>query len=83
MSKKELFELLKSCSPNIIYVVNEQNRIIKLETPLKLLVLADIGDFNKNQTVICTELKITTGTRIVFHIDGKNYYTHYFDIITK
>lgn len=82
MSNKELIELLKSCSPNIIYVVNEDNRIIKLKTPLRLLVLADIGDFFKNQTVICTELKVTTWARIVFHIDGKNYHTYYFDIIT-
>lgn len=82
MSNKELIELLKSCSPNIIYVVNADNRIIKLKTPLKLLVLADVGDFLKNQIVTCTELKITTWARVVFHIDGKNYHTYYFDIIT-
>ncbi len=82
MSNKELIELLKSCSPNIIYVVNDENRIIKLKTPLKLLVLADIGKFRKNQMVTCTELKITTHARIVFYIDGKNYHTYYFDIIT-
>ena len=83
MSNKELIELLKSCSPNIIYVVNDQNRIIKLHTPIKLLVLADIGSFRKNQIVTCTELKITTYARIVFFIDGKNYHTYYFDILTK
>jgi hypothetical protein len=82
MSNKELVELLKSCSPNIIYVVNDENRIIKLKTPLKLLALADVGDYLKNQIVICTELKITTWARMVFHIDGKNYHTYYFDIIT-
>ncbi|TBN03226.1 hypothetical protein EYD45_09425 [Hyunsoonleella flava] len=83
MSNKELIELLKSCSPNIIYVVNEENRIIKLKTPLKLKVIADIGDFRKNQIVKCNELKITTWARIVFHLDGKNYHTYYFDILTK
>ena len=82
MRNDELIELLKSCSPNIIYVVNNKNRIIKLKTPLRLLVLADVGDFRKNQTVICTELKITTWARIIFHIDGKNYHTYYFDIVT-
>jgi len=82
MSNKELIELLKSCSPHIIYVVNDENRIIKLHTPIKLLVLADVGSFLKNQIVICTELKITTNARIVFYIDGKNYHTHYFDFIT-
>jgi len=83
MSNKELIELLKSCSPNIIYVVNDENRIIKLKTPLKLLVRADIGSYRKNQIVTCTELKITTHARIVFYIDGKNYHTYYFDILTK
>ena len=82
MSNKELIELLKHCSPDIIYVVNEENRIIKLHTPIKLLVLFDVGDYRKNQIVTCSELKITTEARIVFYIDGKNYHTYYFDILT-
>ena len=82
MSNKELIELLKHCSPDIIYIVNDENRIIKLHTPIKLLVLFDVGDFRKNQIVTCTELKITTDARIVFYIDGKNYHTYYFDILT-
>ena len=82
MSNKELIELLKSCSPNIIYVVNDENRIIKLQTPIKLLVLFDIGDYRKTQIVTCTELKITTNASIVFYIDSKNYHTYYFDILT-
>jgi hypothetical protein len=83
MSGKELIELLKYCSPHIIYVVNRQNRVIKLHTPFKLLVLQDIGSLRKNQNVSCTELKITNQGRIVFCIDGKNYHTHHFDILTK
>ena len=82
MSNKDLIELLKYCSPHIIYVVNRQNRIIKLYTPFKLLALQDIGGLRKNQIVSCTELKITNEGRIVFYIDGKNYHTHYFDILT-
>jgi len=82
MSNKELIELLKSSSPNIIYVVNDQNRIIRLKAPLNLLVLSDIGDLRKNQMVSCEELKITNEGRIVFYIDGKNYHTYYFDILT-
>jgi hypothetical protein len=83
MSNKELIELLKHCSPDIIYIVNDENRIIKLHTPIKLLVLFDVGDYRKNQIVSCSELKITTEARIVFYIDGKNYHTYYFDILTK
>jgi hypothetical protein len=82
MSNKELIELLKHCSPDIIYVINDENRIIKLHTPIKLLVLCDVGEYRKNQMVTCTELKITTEARIVFYIDGKNYHTYYFDILT-
>ena len=82
MSNKELIELLKYCSPHIIYVVNGQNRVIKLHTPFKLVVLQDIGGLRKNQIVSCTELKITNESRIVFLIEGKNYHTYYFDIIT-
>lgn len=82
MSNKDLIELLKHCSPHIIFVVNGQNRIIKLHTPFKLLVLQDIGDLNKSQIVSCDELKITNEGRIVFYIDGKLYHTYYFDILT-
>ena len=83
MSNEQLIELLKYCSPHIIYVVNRQNRIIKLHTPFKLKVLQDIGSLHKSQLVLCTELKITNEGRIVFSIDGKNYHTHHFDILTK
>lgn len=82
MSNEELIELLKYCSPHIIYVVNGQNRIIKLYTPFELLVIRDIGNLHKNQIVSCTELKITNDGRIVFLIGGKYYYTYYFDILT-
>ena len=83
MSNEELIELLKYCSPHIIYVVNGQNRIIKLHTPFKLKVLQDIGILNKSQIVSCTELKITREGRIVYFIDGKNYHTYYFDFLIK
>ena len=83
MSNKELFELLKHCSPHIIYVVNGQNRIIKLHTPFKLKVLQDIGSLSKDQIVYCTELKITNQSRIVFFIEGKNYHTYNFDLLTN
>jgi len=82
MSNEQLIELLKYCSPHIIYVVNGQNRIIKLKTPFKLMVLQDVGGLLKNKLVSCTELKITIEGRIVFRIDGKNYFTHHFDILT-
>ncbi len=75
-------ELLKYCSPHIIYVVNSQNRVIKLHTPFKLKVMQSIGEFQINQIVYCTELKITSQGKIVFFIDDKNYHTHHFDILT-
>jgi len=83
MSNEELIELLKFSSPHIIYVINDQNRIIELHTPFKLKVLQDIGVLRKNQIVLCTELKITREGRIVFYIDGGNYHTYHFDILTK
>lgn len=43
MSNEELFELLKYCSPYIIYIVKSDNDIIKLHTPFDLLVKKDIG----------------------------------------
>jgi len=81
MSNKELKELLKYCSPNIIYIINAQNRIIKLYTPFRLVVLQDIGELKVNQIVECTLLKITTAGKLIFYISGKHYYPKYFDIL--
>lgn len=82
MSNEELIGLLEYCSPNIIYVVNGKNKIIKLHTPFKLKVLQDVGKLKKGQEVFCTQLKITQEGKIVFCIDSRNYHTHHFDIIT-
>ena len=81
MSNKELAELLKFSSPNIIYVVNWQNRLMKLHTPFKLLVLQDIGGLFQGQIVECTEIKVTYEGKMVFCVEGKLYHTIYFDIL--
>ena len=83
MSNKELIELLKHCSPEIIYIVDQKNRIIELKTPFKLKVLRGIGSLQKGELVSCTRLKITNKGRIVFHVDGKNYHTYYFDVVLR
>lgn len=81
MSNEELIELLKYCSPYIIYIVKSDNDIIKVQTPFDLLVKEDIGTLKKNQIVSCIKLNITRDGRIVFLIDGKNYHTNYFDFL--
>ncbi|MBG7610670.1 hypothetical protein IU405_00220 [Polaribacter sp. BAL334] len=81
MTNEQLMELLKYCSPYIIYVVNDKNRIIKVHTPIKLKALQSVGSLQKNQLVYCTELKITNEGRTVYCIDGKNYHTYYFEIL--
>lgn len=83
MSNEELIELLKYSSPHIIYVVTYKNKIVKLHTPIKLLVLQDIGDLKKDQIAYCTELKITNKGKTVFFIDDKYYHTYYFDILIE
>lgn len=81
MSDDQLKELLKYCSPHIIYVVNSKNRIIKLHTPFKLLVLHKIGNLNSDQIVECTMIKITREGKMVFCIDGKNYFPYHFEVL--
>jgi hypothetical protein len=83
MTNKNLVELLKYCSPDIIYVVSGRNQIVKLKTPIELLVNENIDNFYKGQIVFCTELKITEKANLVFYIQGKHYHTHHFDILIK
>ncbi len=81
MNKRILAELLKHCSPKVLYVVTWNNLLKKLFCPFKVKVLNDIGDLKKGQLVDVDEIKVTEEFKTVFMINGKGYYYYHFDIL--
>lgn len=81
MTKKQLAELLKYCSPNHLYVITWDNRLFRLECPFKVLVLENIGAFEKNEIVDVEKVKVTLELKTIYIIKGKAYYYYYFDIL--
>lgn len=81
MNKKYLAELLKNCSPKVIYVVTWNNILKKVFCPFQVLVLNDIGELSKHQVVWVEQVKVTPELKTIFIINGNAYYYYHFDII--
>ena len=81
MTKKELAEVLKYTSPNIIYVVTWNNVLKKVFCPFKVMVLQDIGDLKKGDVVLVEAVKVDLSLKTIFMIDNQAYYYHNFHII--
>jgi hypothetical protein len=83
MNKKQLAELLKYSSPNIIYVVTWNNILKKVICPFKVRVKNDIGELFKNQIVWVEQVKVTPEIKTIYIIDGNAYYYFYFEILIR
>lgn len=81
MTKKELAELLKYSSPQEIYVITHYNVLKRIFCPFQVLILQEIGELEKGQVALVTEVKVTLGIKTVFIINNEAYYYSYFDII--
>ncbi len=81
MTKKELVELLKYSSPKEIYVITWNNILKRLFCPFRVMVLQDIGELKKGQTVLVQEVKVTFKLKTVYIINNEAYYYHHFDIL--
>ncbi|GGE14032.1 hypothetical protein [Psychroflexus salis] len=81
MKKKRLAFILKFCSPNQIYIVDETNQLDTRICPFKVKVKRDINSLKKNQLVIVESVKVTESFITVFIINGKPYYYYHFEII--
>lgn len=81
MTKKELAEVLKYTSPNIIYIVTWNNVLKKVFCPFKVMVLQDIGDLKKGDVVLVEAVKVDLSLKTIFMIDNQAYYYHNFHII--
>ncbi len=81
MTKKELAEVLKYTSPNIIYVVTWNNVLKKVFCPFKVMVLQDVGNLKIGDVVLVEAVKVDLSLKTIFMIDNQAYYYHNFHII--
>lgn len=81
MTKKELAEVLKYTSPNIIYVVTWNNVLKKVFCPFKVMVLQDIGNLKIGDVVLVEAVKVDLSLKTIFMIDNQAYYYYNFHII--
>jgi hypothetical protein len=81
MNKNQLAELLKDCSPMVIYVITWNNILKKVFCPFQVVVLNDIGGLYKGQQMWVELVKVTPEMKTVFIINGDAYYYYHFDII--
>ena len=81
MTKKELAEVLKYTSPNIIYVVTWNNVLKKILCPFKVMVLQDVGNLKIGDVDLVEAVKVDLSLKTIFMIDNQAYYYHNFHII--
>ena len=81
MTKKELAEVLKYTSQNIIYVVTWNNVLKKVFCPFKVMVLQDVGNLKIGDVVLVEAVKVDLSLKTIFMIDNQAYYYHNFHII--
>lgn len=81
MNKKQLAEILKYCSPKVIYVVTWNNLLKRILCPFEVRVLNPVGELKMGEIVWVDEVKVTMELKTIFIVKGNAYYYYHFDII--
>ncbi len=81
MNKNQLAEILKYCSPKVLYVITWNNLFKRLFCPFKVRVLNPVGELRVGEIVFVDEIKVTPELITIYIINGKAYYYYHFDII--
>ena len=81
MTKKELADILKYTSPNIIFIVTWNNILKKVFCPFRVFVIKNVGDLRVGDVVLVQEVKVDINLKTIFIIENQAYYYHNFEII--
>lgn len=82
MDKNNLKELSKICSPNSILVLNNKG-IYRLFVPFKATCIIEVGIHTIGQEVTIIAVKMSQDFKLIYIIQGKGYFHHYFVINSK
>ena len=81
MNTQELAKLLMYADANSILIVNKHNKIQKVRTPFKVVVIKKTGKFRLYSIQYVHKVKVTQTLTTVYQIGSKWYYYWYFDIL--
>lgn len=81
MNKNQLAEILKYCSPKVLYVVSWNNLLKRILCPFKVRVLNPVGKLKMGEVFWVEEVKVTMELKTIYIINGQAYYYYHFDII--
>lgn len=82
MDKNNLQQLSLVCSNNSILVVNNIG-IYRLFCPFKAVCIQEVQSYTIGQEVTVIAVKMSNDYRLVYVIQNKGYYHHYFIITSK
>lgn len=82
MEKNTFQELSKLCSANSILVINSTG-IYRLFTPFKATCIIEVGIHVIGQEVTVIAVKMSPEYKLIYIIQNKAYFHHYFVIISK
>ena len=82
MDKNNLQEINKVCSDNSLLVVN-QHGIFRLYCPFKAVCIAQISTYAIGQQVVVISVKMDNNSKLVYIIQNKGFYHHYFMIVSE
>lgn len=82
MDKNNIVELSKICSNNSVLVVNKLG-IYRLFCPFKAVCMQEVESYTIGQEVTVIAVKMSNDYKLVYVIQNKGYYHHYFMIISK
>lgn len=81
MSKKEIDEINKYCSPESMLVVTFKGELIRLYCPFDVVVINSVDIYSVGDKAKVTEVKMDNDLILVYIIKGKGFYYYNFMIL--
>jgi hypothetical protein len=82
MNENTLKEIGRVCSNNSILVASKDG-IYRLFCPFKAICVKEVAIYSIGQEITVIEVKMDFSYKLVYIIQGKAYFHHYFKIISK
>lgn len=82
MNKNNIIELSKICSDNSILVISKTG-IYRLFCPFKATCILGVESYSAEQEITVIAVKMSPDYKLVYIIQNKAFYHHYFMIISK
>lgn len=82
MDKNNIVELSKICSNNSVLVVNKLG-VYRLFCPFKAICIQEVQSYTIGQQVTVIAVKMSNDYKLVYVIQNKGFYHHYFMITSK